>query len=51
MIRYVGGKRLWCVNLRMSVETFQVFCDELRPSPEGQSTVFREPISMKAIWL
>ena len=48
-MRYVVGKSLWHVNLRMSGETFQVFCDELRPSPEGQSTVFREPISMKAM--
>lgn len=42
------GETWWRENLRMSKETFEILCNELRPYIERQVTTFRQPISVEA---
>ena len=41
------GKEWWREYLRMSMETFQTVCNDLRPHIERQVTKFREPVSVE----
>ena len=38
----------WRENLRMSRDTFQIVCNELRPYIERKVTRFRQPVSVEA---
>ena len=42
------GDGWWRENLRMTRDTFQMICDELRPYLERQTTRFRQPVSVEA---
>lgn len=42
------GDGWWVENMRMTRETFQLVCSELRPYIERQNTRFRQPISVEA---
>ena len=42
------GDGWWRENLRMTRETFETVCDELRPHLERQTTRFRQPVSVEA---
>ena len=42
------GDRWWKENLRMTRDTFEIVCNELRPHIERQVTRFRQPVSMEA---
>ena len=41
------GREWWRENLIMSVETFEIVCNHLRPHIEQQVTRFREPIRVE----
>lgn len=42
------GEEWWRENIRMTHETFDILCDELRPHLEREHTRFRRPVSVEA---
>ena len=48
MIAGVYGETWWRENLRMTRETYDVLCDELRPYLQKENTCFRQSISVQA---
>ena len=42
------GEDWWRENMRMSHDTFQIICAQLRPYIQRHRTIFREPVSVEA---
>ena len=42
------GEGWWRENLRLTKDTFDILCNELRPNLERQVTRFRDPIGVEA---